>query len=1724
MTFWNRQLFSTAIFLAVALGAIPARAETDGDWEYSFSDTDYTATVTKYNGSAASVSVPSKFYRNVQVYEQIDNGEWEYRWRTYTYRVTAVSETFSGNTRITSVSLPTSVTTIGWHAFSGCRSLTAINLTDAISSIGSQAFSECENVDFGHLSLSNLRTVGEWAFYGCSGLTSVTLGPSVTSLGRAAFSNCGRLEAVTVDSPVALPASLFSNCTNLTTVTIGDNVTSLGPDEGAPFSYCPRIRTFSIGRGITSIPNYYFSSYYRTYGGISFPASATIERIDLPDTVTAIGSYAFYGCENVDFGHLSLPNLASIGSCAFYGCRELEPFAFPGTLAIIGDAAFSGCVKFRTVTLGPNITTLGSRAFSGCDQITSVTVNCPTTLPGNLFGDCSNLVTVVIGDNVKGLGTVGTNINNPSHPFLHCPAIRTFRIGNGITSIPDYYFTDAIYNTSYAFSAGPTIERIDLPDTITAIGSSAFSGCRSLTAVNLTDALTSIGSSAFYGCRSLTAINLTDALTSIGSHAFSECENVDFGHLSLSNLRTVGEWAFYGCSGLTSVTLGPSVTSLGRAAFSNCGRLEAVTVDSPVALPASLFSNCTNLTTVTIGDNVTSLGPDEGAPFSYCPRIRTFSIGRGITSIPNYYFSSYYRTYGGISFPASATIERIDLPDTVTAIGSYAFYGCENVDFGHLSLPNLASIGSCAFYGCRELEPFAFPGTLAIIGDAAFSGCVKFRTVTLGPNITTLGSRAFSGCDQITSVTVNCPTTLPGNLFGDCSNLVTVVIGDNVKGLGTVGTNINNPSHPFLHCPAIRTFRIGNGITSIPDYYFTDAIYNTSYAFSAGPTIERIDLPDTITAIGSSAFSGCRSLTAVNLTDALTSIGSSAFYGCAGLASVSLPNSLQTISCSCFSSCTALEKVTIPKSVTRIDSSAFQYCSTLTNVWFKGTPPTVGSAAFFDVAPSARGHYPQSLANEWLPQIGSDGKWNGLIMHQLSQPILRVDSASPVNGTITLAWDDGTDNQCVSSYSIYRGPGPERLPEYLVSNATGITETTWTDNNYWNAEPVLSPLNYWVIAESDRFDLPESNRVETRHRYGLAVGCDKYSPCQVDGQSLQHYADVPANKSEAETFANLFFPGTKVLTGTGATISAIRREMTSFAGKVKPGDLFAFFFSTHGGPTEIKNGEEVSAGLMAYDGDFSAADVAEAVAAINAQSRVICIFSSCFAAHMTDMGYWASAAERERLAQRGLSYCPLNVAWIGASSFNEESVDYDGPYGTASEFGHYFLECGWRDGYADAKTKGTDWPGGNKDGRITLGELVGYAREFSRGRSDEEPATVFSNSAFDLDSVFLKVDIPEQTAESLPVPGNVTVKRSKFMQGAYISWNGVGEAKTYRVFRRMAGETDSGKCVAYGVRDNFWTDIPPTTTQTWEYAISAASDLAVGPLSEFSPIVVQNSGEITLYYNNSDEEGGGDTTNITATIGAIYGDNLNITPLREGYSFLGWHARKDGELVTTGSVVRVQDADGLEAFWGRDGMACTATESLTSTEAKVSWAADAGAVSYLVFRSETNDCLTATSIASVSAGTSFTDESVEEGIAYHYWVAPVTTAGIGPISATSTMAIRPKTKESPVPVLHEWLDAYGLVSGGDYETAAQSVADMGRPVWECYIAGLDPTNAISRLEARITMTADGQPVISWSPDLNEGGTKQERIYTVEGRESLTEGSWGPTNANSRFFRVKVDLP
>lgn len=76
-------------------------------------------------------------------------------------------------------------------------------------------------------------------------------------------------------------------------------------------------------------------------------------------------------------------------------------------------------------------------------------------------------------------------------------------------------------------------------------------------------------------------------------------------------------------------------------------------------------------------------------------------------------------------------------------------------------------------------------------------------------------------------------------------------------------------------------------------------------------------------------------------------------------------------------------------------------------------------------------------------------------------------------------------------------------------------------------------------------------------------------------------------------------------------------------------------------------------------------------------------------------------------------------------------------------------------------------------------------------------------------------------------------------------------------------------------------------------------------------------------------------------------------------------------------------------------------------------------------------------------------------------------------------------------------------------------------VFEEYVAGTDPADPSDLFRAEISMKPDGTPEIGWRPDLR--GATRPRVYFVEGKETLDAPSWGPTNAATRFFRVRVGL-
>ena len=143
----------------------------------------------------------------------VKGGDYYYNYYgCYTLDDVIGNQAFDGCSSLTSLTLPSSVTSIGSSAFSGCSGLTSLTLPSSVTSIEWSAFSGCSGLT--SLTLpSSVTSIGESAFRGCSSLASLTLPSSVTSIGKSAFSGCSGLTSIYVswESPLSIDASTFKD-------------------------------------------------------------------------------------------------------------------------------------------------------------------------------------------------------------------------------------------------------------------------------------------------------------------------------------------------------------------------------------------------------------------------------------------------------------------------------------------------------------------------------------------------------------------------------------------------------------------------------------------------------------------------------------------------------------------------------------------------------------------------------------------------------------------------------------------------------------------------------------------------------------------------------------------------------------------------------------------------------------------------------------------------------------------------------------------------------------------------------------------------------------------------------------------------------------------------------------------------------------------------------------------------------------------------------------------------------------------------------------------------------------------------------------------------------------------------------------------------------------------------------------------------------------------------
>ena len=252
-------------------------------------------------------------------------------------------------------------------------------------------------------------------------------------------------------------------------------------------------------------------------------------------------------------------------------------------------------------------------------------------------------------------------------------------------------------------------------------------------------------------------------------------------------------------------------------------------------------------------------------------------------------------------------------------------------------------------------------GAVSTSGSVVIPASVFYEGVEY--SVSSIGSEVFKG-RSLTSVTIpNSVTSIGENAFQGCSGLTSVHISDIAAWCRiSFGSGYANPlncaHHLYLGDEEIKDLVIPNSVTCIERCAFWGCSGLTS-----------VNIPSSVTSIGSSAFYGCSGLTAVHISDigawckisfvqssnplslarhlflngeevkdleipnSVTSIGSSAFSGCSGLTSVTIPNSVTLIRDYSFGWCNALTSITIGSEVNTIGTQAFTNCPELTDVY-----------------------------------------------------------------------------------------------------------------------------------------------------------------------------------------------------------------------------------------------------------------------------------------------------------------------------------------------------------------------------------------------------------------------------------------------------------------------------------------------------------------------------------------------------------------------------------------------------------------------------------------------------------------------------------------------------------------------------------------------------------------------------------------------------------------------
>ena len=1080
------------------------------------------------------------------------------------------------------------------------------------------------------------------------------------------------------------------------------------------------------------------------------------------------------------------------------------------------------------------------------------------------------------------------------------------------------------------------------------------------------------------------------------------------------------------------------------------------------------------------------------------------------------------------AFYGCSNLVSVSIPAGVTRIGDSAFCYCSGLM--SISMPErLTLIDRLAFCHCTSLSSVTIPNGVERIGDKAFLGCSSLSSIVIPDGVQSIGNTTFQGCTGLVSATIPASVKdLGRQTFRYCENLISVTIAEGVENIGT---------SVFCECGKLPAITIPVTVTNIEAGVF----YHCSNLVS-------VVIPDGVSFIGETTFAGCGKLESVTIPDSVKSIGNRAFWGCPSLTSVAIPAGVTTIGDAAFRSCEALRDITIPQCLTNIGRQAFMYCRSLTSVTIPEGVTILGESVFQN-CPSLKSVF----LPDGLTSIG-DGTFqecNVLETAEIPAAVTNIGSrafrrcrklqtVTIPDGVVTI--NEATFQECDSLETVTVPLAVMTIGANAFSGCKNL-KTLWLPVRFRNSPPTVPngcTIRYYgapvYLTVRSEFGTPEPTGTNLLYCLGDEVDCRVKLP----------------NLGPGSGDTRLLCKG---WTGTGSVPANGTETNLTFV--IEEDSTLDWNWEE-----QVRIECEIDCGLVGIEPVFAVVQTNEAFGNITQGYRTYNYGVST--TNLVPGSVSVKIGGAETLLDNGTGR--LVRASASAPSYinyGSGSVNYD--TGLVS----FYVNSNATEpksvciSYSSRTETGKRW--------IVLHETGGGSVWVPRNGQNVEFAFPRTGNAFiwslegDTNGVVLGV---EGGTVSIPSdePYSVRLSVIELTPEEVVAANG-GDPVSWTATEKwvsVADETSSGgycmRSAALGAGETAavtaTAEGPGTLSFDWRissarghYARFYLDGAKTNELTRSTDWTTETHvlGEGLHEFRWTYEMG----TGATGGSDAVFLDNVKWTPaqtiaLEEALDATNLVWATDIAAPWTPQTVVSSDGEDSAKSGEVYGGATSRLSTVVTNAGLLAWkwkAEVAGAAGVDVFLD--GESLYDAGIY-LEGSTDWTLASLEiEGsgehvVLFEYWnggtAATISDcAYIDCVSWTPAGGGKDSTVTTPESVPYAWLDEYRLGDGSEngYETAALATAANGvNKVWECYVAGLSPTNASARFEARIEFDAAGKPVVTWTPDLNEGGTKHERAYRILGAKSLGDAEpWNdvtgladPDAVGYRFFKAKVEMP